>query len=96
MYAAEPAVPEPNSFKVEIPIEKLWRYKSPGIGQITEELIQATDNTLHYEVHKLIKPTWNKEELPQQWKELIIILIYKKGDKTDSSNNREASLLPVS
>jgi hypothetical protein len=25
---------------------------------------------------------WNKEELPQQWKESVILPIHKMGDKT--------------
>jgi hypothetical protein len=37
---------------------------------------------LHYEIHKLICSIWNKEELSEQWKESIIVPIYKKGDKT--------------
>jgi hypothetical protein len=31
---------------------------------------------------------WNKEELPDQWKESIIIPIHKKCDKTDCNNYR--------
>jgi hypothetical protein len=32
---------QPNSFDVEIPTEKLKRYKSPGTDQIPAELIQV-------------------------------------------------------
>jgi hypothetical protein len=81
-----PLVPESSSFEIEIAIEKLKRYKSPGIDQIPAELIQAVENTLHSEIHKLINCIWNKEELPEQWKEFIIIPIYKKGDKLDCCN----------
>jgi len=35
------------------------------------------------EIHKRINSIWNKEELPEELKESIIVLIYKKGDKTD-------------
>jgi hypothetical protein len=36
---------------------------------------------------------WNKEELPQQWKESIIVPIYEKGDKTDCNTYRGISLI---
>jgi hypothetical protein len=59
-------------------------------------MIQVGSNTLCSEIHKLINSTWNREELPQQWKDLrIIVPIYKKGDKTDSSNYTGISLLPT-
>jgi hypothetical protein len=38
---------------------------------------------------------WNKEELPEEWKKLIIVCIYRKSDKTDWSNSRGISLLPT-
>jgi hypothetical protein len=64
IHAAEPLVPEPSSFEVEIAIEKLKRYKTPGIDQIPAELIQARGNTSRSEIHKRINCIWNKEELP--------------------------------
>jgi hypothetical protein len=90
---AEPLVPESSSSQVEIAIQKLKRYKSPGTDQNPAELIQAGGNTLRSESHKLINCIWNKEELPEQWKEPITVPIYKKGDKTDCSNYRGISLL---
>jgi hypothetical protein len=37
----------------------------------------------------------NKEELPQQWKEFIVVPVYRRGDKTDCTNYRGISLLPT-
>jgi hypothetical protein len=68
MRTAEPFMPEPSALEPEVATGKLKRYKSPGVGQIPTELIQAGGETLRSEIHKLIKLIWNKEELPYQWK----------------------------
>jgi hypothetical protein len=60
---------------VEIAIEKLKRYKSLGTDQIPAKLIKAGGETLSSEIHKLIHSIWNKEELPQQWKDSVIVPI---------------------
>jgi hypothetical protein len=93
IHTAEPLVPEPSAFEVEMPIEKFKRHKSPGIDQIPADFIKAGGSKICCEIHKLIICIWNKEELPDQWKESIIVPIYKKGDKTDCSNYRGISLL---
>jgi hypothetical protein len=93
VHAAEPLVSEPSAFEVEMAIEKLKRHKSPGIDQIPAEFIKVGGRTIRSEIHKLIKSTWNKEELLERWNESIIVPIYKKGDKTDFSNCRGISLL---
>jgi hypothetical protein len=41
-----------------------------------------TVEDLDTEVENPINCIWNKEELPDQWKESIIVPIHKKGDKT--------------
>jgi hypothetical protein len=85
-------VPEPSDSEVEMAIEKLKSHKSPGIDKIPAELIKTGGRTIRSEIHKLINSIWNKEELPEQWKESIIVPIYKKIDKTDCSNYRGISL----
>jgi hypothetical protein len=93
IHTAEPLVPEPTLVEVEIAIGKLKSYKSPDTDQIPAKLIKARGETLYSEIHRCICPIWNKEELPQQWKESIVIPIYKKGDKTDCNNYPGISLL---
>jgi hypothetical protein len=83
VHMAEPLVPGPSHLEVEIAIAKKKNYKLPGSDQIPAELIQAGGKMLLSAIHKLINSIWNKEELPDQWKESIIVLIHKKGDKTD-------------
>jgi hypothetical protein len=80
IHTFELLVPDPSSFEVEIATTKLEWYKSPGSDQILAELIQAGGETLWSEIHKLMNSTWNKEELPDQWKESVTVPIHK-GDK---------------
>jgi hypothetical protein len=93
IHTAEPLVPDLSSFEVEIAIAELKKYNSPGSDQIPAVLVQTGGETLRSENHKLINSIWNKEELPDQWKESIILPLYKKGVKTDYSNYRGISLL---
>jgi hypothetical protein len=69
MHTAEPFVPEPSASEVEVAIEKLKRYKSPGVDQSPAKLIQAGGETLRSEIHKLMTSIWNKKELPPQRKD---------------------------
>jgi hypothetical protein len=57
---------------------------------------QAGGELLLSVIHKLINSVWNKEELPEQWKESIIVPVHKKGEKTDCNNYRGISMLPTS
>jgi hypothetical protein len=96
IHTAEPLVPHPKPFEVGIAIAKFKNYKSPGNGKIPAELIQAGGEKLCSEIHQLINSIWNKEELPDQWKESVIVPIYKKDDETDCDNYHGISLLSTS
>jgi hypothetical protein len=51
---AEPLVSEPSAVDVEMAMERLKRHKSPGIDQISAELIKAGRRKVSSEFHKLI------------------------------------------
>jgi hypothetical protein len=95
IHTAEPLVPKRSALEFELATEKLKSHKSPGIDQTPAELIKAGGRTIRCAIHKLIISILNKEELPEEWKESIIVPIYKKGDKTDCNNYRGISLLPT-
>jgi hypothetical protein len=71
-------------------------YKSPVSDQILAELIQAGGEPLVSVIHKLINSVWNKEELPDQWKESIIVPIHKNALKSYCSNYHGISLFSTS
>ena len=73
IHTADPLVPQPSASEVELVIEKLKSHKSPGIDQMPAELIKAGSETFRCEIHKLIIPIWNKEELPEERKESITV-----------------------
>jgi hypothetical protein len=81
---------------VEIATARLEKYKLSNSYQIAAEFIQAGGEILLSVIHKLINSVWNKEELPDQWKESIIVPIHKKGYKSDCNNYRGISLLSTS
>jgi hypothetical protein len=64
----------------------LKKHELPGSDQIMAELIKVEGETLWSEIHKLINCVWSKEELPNRWKESIIIPVYKNGSNTGSNN----------
>jgi hypothetical protein len=95
IHTAELLVPETSAFEVEMTIEKLKSHKSPCTDQIPAELIKAEGRTIRSGIHKLITFIWNREELPEEWKESITVPIYNKGDKTDCDNYRRLSHFPT-
>ena len=55
-------------------------------------MIKAGGRIIRSEIHKLINSIWNKEELPEEWKESSIVPLYRKGDKTNCNNYRCISI----
>jgi hypothetical protein len=56
-----------------MPIEKREIYIVPGIDRIPTALIKAGGRKICSGIQKLINSIWNKKELPQQCKKLVIV-----------------------
>jgi hypothetical protein len=76
-------------------IERLKRHKSPGIGHIPAEMIEAGGRTISSEIHEIITSVWNKEKLPEEWMWTIILSIFTTVDKTRFSYYRDISRLLI-
>ncbi|RNL66056.1 hypothetical protein D7I40_24495, partial [Citrobacter sp. MH181794] len=85
---APPTLEEVNS-----EIKKLKKNKAPGIDEISAELIKEGGSKLTCKIHSLINQIWDSEQIPEDWKTIVIFPIYKKGDKLDCRNYRGISLL---
>jgi hypothetical protein len=51
IHTAEPLVPQPSTFEVEMAMEKLKRHISPVIDQSPAELIKTGGRTIRCEIH---------------------------------------------
>ncbi|CAG4955827.1 unnamed protein product [Colias eurytheme] len=74
-------------------IKRLKTDKSPGPDGITNEAIKTAWPLLISPLTLLFNLILKTAEIPSQWVESEIILIYKKGDSKDITNYRPISLL---
>ena len=82
---------EPLITEIEWAIKNLKKEKSPGIDNITAEMIQASGGIKVY--YEMCKKIWNTGIWPTDWKRAVFIPIPKKGDTQDCSNYRTISLI---
>ena len=70
--------------------------KAPGIDGIPAEVFKHGGTLLKENLLKLIQKCWEEQTLPQDFKDAVLIPIYKnKGDRRDCGNYRGISLLSV-
>ena len=79
--------------EVEKELRSLKNGKSPGPDNISNEMLKngGTEFTLH--LTQLFQQILKLCPVPKAWKESIIILLFKKGSKTNPDNYRGITLL---
>ena len=62
-------------------------------SRTTDELGLQQDWTILLKLHRLINLIWRAGKVPQQWKDVVITVLHKKGDKRECGNHRDISLV---
>ena len=70
------------------------RITKTSLDEITTIAEQGGDN-LFSRLHQLIINAWDVGFVSQSWKDASIVIIYKKGDRTDCGNYRGISFLSI-
>ena len=63
-----------------------------GTDRIHLELIKYKGNKLWNRIYEPVRHIWEEERIPEEWKEAIIVPIYKKGDRDRCENYRGIAL----
>ena len=69
--------------------------KSPGVCGILAEIWKQGGEKLKRKLHDQILKIWEKETVPQDWKDANIVSLFKKGEWKDCGNYRGISLLSI-
>ena len=87
---------EPTEEEIATAMKAMANAKAVGPDGLPAELLKLglqQDRTFLLELHRLTTLVWREEKAPQQWKDEVITVLYKKGDKTECGNYRGISLV---
>ena len=73
-------------------IRNLKNKKAAGTDGIHPELIKYGGNMLLNRIYELLRQIWEEESISEEWKETIIVPIYKNGDRYRCDSYRGIAL----
>ena len=86
---------EPTEEEIATAIKAMANAKGVGPDGLPAELLKLglqQDRTILLELHRLTTLIWREGKVPQQWKDAVITVLHKKGDKTECRTYRGISL----
>jgi sorting nexin-29 len=94
-YKTPPDDPPPKLADVKRVLKRLKSRRAAGPDGISAELLKYGGPTFVRRFHELIAEVWRTEKAPQDWKDAIIVTLYKKKDPSLCDNYRGLSLLSI-
>ena len=76
-------------------VKKQKNNKTGGCDGIVGELLKCGSSGMVCLLEQLFSVIWREELVPRQWREGLIVNLFKKGDKEDPGNYRGITLLSV-
>ncbi|XP_037781615.1 uncharacterized protein LOC119577982 [Penaeus monodon] len=74
-------------------MKEVGNSKSPGIDEMTAELIGNAGESVEYFFYKLCTGMWNEGRWPEDWVKSVFAPIPEKGDALQCSNNGTIALV---
>jgi Reverse transcriptase (RNA-dependent DNA polymerase) len=81
--------------EVEKAIKQMKNRKAAGIDGIQAEIYKYGGETIIKWLHRVILTSWNSEEIPEDWRKMVIIPLHKSNTRQDCNNARGISLLSI-
>lgn len=78
--------------EIEAAIQKIKTGKAGGEDGIAPEMIKWLGRKGKEWILNMFREAWNKQEIPKDWEENLIVPIYKKGEQTHCENYRAICL----
>ena len=89
---------EPTEEEIATAMKAMANAKAVGPDSPPAELLKLglqQDRTILRELHRLTILIWRQGNVPQQWKDALITVFHKKGDKTEYGNYLGISLVSL-
>ena len=87
---------EPTEEEITTAIKAMSNVKAVGPDGLPAELLKLgvqQDRTILLELHRPTTLIWCEGKVPQQWKDAVVTVLHKKGDKTECGNCSDISLV---
>ncbi|CAG4950935.1 unnamed protein product [Colias eurytheme] len=86
-------LPDISLYEIKSALKSMKNEKAPGEDGVPVELLKLGGKTALLELQRLFNQVLMEGITPKPWKNALVTLIYKKGEKTQLNNYRPISIL---